>query len=44
MSQGHLGPQISALAGVRVLEHPELSSQAFTDAGVQSARALAILW
>ena len=38
------GPQISSLAGVRVLEHPELSSQAFTDAGVQSARALAILW
>ena len=27
-----------------MLEHPELSSQAFTDAGVQSARALAILW
>jgi Trk K+ transport system NAD-binding subunit len=38
------GPQISALARVRVLEHPELSSQAFTDAGVQSARALAVLW
>jgi Trk K+ transport system NAD-binding subunit len=38
------GPQISALRGVRVLEHPELNSQAFTDAGVQSARALAIVW
>ena len=38
------GPLISALAGVRVLEHPELSSQAFTDADVQSARALAVLW
>jgi Trk K+ transport system NAD-binding subunit len=38
------GPQIGALAGVRVLEHPELSSQAFTDADVQSARALAVLW
>ena len=38
------GPQISALAGVRVLEHPELSSQAFTDADVQSARALAVVW
>ena len=38
------GPQISALAGVRVLEHPELSSQAFTDADVQSARALAVIW
>ncbi len=37
------GPQISALPRVRVLEHPELSSQAFTDADVQSARALAVL-
>jgi Trk K+ transport system NAD-binding subunit len=27
-----------------VLEYPELSSQAFTDAGVQSARALAVVW
>ena len=33
------GPQISALPRVRVLEHPELSTQAFTDADVQSARA-----
>jgi Trk K+ transport system NAD-binding subunit len=38
------GPQISALPRVRVLEHPELSSQAFTDADVQSARALAVVW
>jgi Trk K+ transport system NAD-binding subunit len=38
------GPQISALPGVRVLEHPELSSRAFTDADVGSARALAVLW
>jgi Trk K+ transport system NAD-binding subunit len=38
------GPQIGALPRVRVLEHPELSSQAFTDAGVESARALAIVW
>jgi Trk K+ transport system NAD-binding subunit len=38
------GPQISALSRVKVLEHPELSSQAFTDADVQSARALAVLW
>src|SRR2546430_8923469 len=38
------GPQISALPRVRVLEHPELSSQAFTDAEVQSARALAVVW
>ena len=40
----HHGPQISALPRVRVLEYPELSSQAFTDADVQSARALAVLW
>ena len=38
------GPQISALPRVRVLEHAELSSQAFTDADVQSARALAVVW
>jgi Trk K+ transport system NAD-binding subunit len=38
------GPQISALPQVRVLEYPELSSQAFTDADVQSARALAVVW
>jgi Trk K+ transport system NAD-binding subunit len=43
-AQRKFGPQISALPGVRVLERPELSSQAFTDAGVQAARALAILW
>jgi voltage-gated potassium channel Kch len=38
------GPQIAALPRVRVLEHPELSSQAFTDADVESARALAVVW
>ena len=38
------GPQISALPRVRMLEYPELSSQAFTDADVQSARALAVVW
>src|SRR6266566_1594997 len=38
------GPQISALPRVRVLEYPELSSEAFTDADVQSARALAVVW
>ena len=27
-----------------MLEHPELSSQAFTDADIQSARALAVIW
>jgi Trk K+ transport system NAD-binding subunit len=42
--QRNYGPQISALPLVRVLEHPELSSQAFTDADVPSARALAIVW
>jgi Trk K+ transport system NAD-binding subunit len=42
--QRNYGPQISSLSQVRVLEHPELNSQAFTDAGVQSARALALLW
>jgi Trk K+ transport system NAD-binding subunit len=38
------GPQISALARVRVLEYPELSTQAFTDADVRSARAVAVVW
>src|SRR6516225_2546305 len=41
--QRHYGPQISALSNVRVLEHPELSIQAFADAGVQTARALAVV-
>jgi Trk K+ transport system NAD-binding subunit len=42
--QRNYGPQISALPLVRVLEHPELSSQAFADADVPSARALAVVW
>ena len=42
--QRNYGPQIGALPRVRVLEHPELSIQAFTDADVQSARALAVVW
>ena len=42
--RNHHGPQISALPRVRVLEYPELSSQAFTDADVQTARALAVVW
>ena len=42
--RNHHGPQISVLPRVRVLEYPELSSQAFTDADVQSARALAVVW
>jgi Trk K+ transport system NAD-binding subunit len=40
--QRNYGPQISALPLVRVLEHPELSSQAFTDADVPSARGLVL--
>jgi Trk K+ transport system NAD-binding subunit len=38
------GPQISGLPDVQVLEYPELSVEAYTEAGVQSARAMAILW
>ena len=38
------GPQISALSQVRVLEYPELSTPAFTDADVRSARAVAVVW
>ncbi len=42
--QRNHGPRLAALPGVRVLEHPELSTEAFADAGVASARALAIVW
>jgi Trk K+ transport system NAD-binding subunit len=42
--QRNHGPRLAALRGVRVLEHPELSVGAFADAGVASARALAIVW
>jgi len=38
------GPQISVLSRVRVLEYPELSTPAFTDADVRSARAVAVVW
>lgn len=38
------GPLIAALPGVTVLERAELTSEAFTDAGVQSASALAVAW
>jgi hypothetical protein len=38
------GPRISELPGVRLLERPELTSEAFSDAGVASARAVALLW
>ena len=37
------GPQISALPGVTVLSHPILNSEAFTDAGIASARGLALV-
>jgi Trk K+ transport system NAD-binding subunit len=42
--QRNYGPQISALPGVRVREHLELTAAAFTDAGIASARALAVVW
>jgi len=42
--QRNHGPRLAALPGVRVLEHPELSTEAFADADVGSARALAIVW
>src|ERR1700730_5745676 len=42
--QRNAGPHLSALPAVLVLERPELNSQAFTDADVQSARALAVVW
>jgi Trk K+ transport system NAD-binding subunit len=38
------GPQISELPGVTVLERAELTSETFIDAGVASARALALVW
>jgi Trk K+ transport system NAD-binding subunit len=37
------GPQMSALPGVTVLERADLTSETFTDAGVTSARALALV-
>ncbi|MGH3264806.1 MAG: NAD-binding protein, partial [Trebonia sp.] len=37
------GPQIAALPGVTVCEHPGLTSEAFTDADVGSARAMALV-
>jgi Trk K+ transport system NAD-binding subunit len=38
------GPQISALSGVAVLERAELTSETFAEAGVATARALALVW
>jgi Trk K+ transport system NAD-binding subunit len=40
----NFGPRITALPGVRVLERPEPDSEAFRDANVGSARALALVW
>ena len=40
---GGLAPKIAALPRVRVIERPELDSDAFAAAGVQSARSLALL-
>jgi Trk K+ transport system NAD-binding subunit len=37
------GPQIAALSGVTVREHSGLTIEAFTDAGVASARAMALV-
>ncbi len=39
----HYGPQITALAGVTVLSHPTLTSDAFVEAGIASARGLALV-
>ena len=39
--RGH-GPRIARLPGVRVIERPELDTQAFTAAQAQSARAMAL--
>lgn len=40
---GGLAPKLAALPRVRVIERPELDSDAFAAAGVQSARSLALL-
>jgi succinate-acetate transporter protein/Trk K+ transport system NAD-binding subunit len=37
------GPQITALAGVTVLSHPMLTSDVFVDAGIATARGLALV-
>jgi Trk K+ transport system NAD-binding subunit len=42
--ESEFGPQIAALPGVVALERRELDSDAFIDAGVASARALALVW
>lgn len=40
----NFGPRMGELPGVRLLEREELTSQAFEDAGVRTARALALVW
>ena len=40
---GNHGPQIAALPGVTVHEHAGLTTEAFADAGVASARAMALV-
>lgn len=40
----NFGPRIGAVPGVRVLERHSLDSEAFEDANVESARALALVW
>jgi Trk K+ transport system NAD-binding subunit len=40
---GNHGPQIAALPGVTVYEHAGLTPEAFADAGVASARAMALV-
>jgi Trk K+ transport system NAD-binding subunit len=37
------GPQITALGGVTVLSHPTLTSDAFVEAGIATARGLALV-
>src|SRR5271165_2106958 len=37
------GPQVSALPGVTVLERAQLTAETFTEAGIASARALALV-
>ncbi len=39
----HYGPQITALAGVTLLSHPTLTSDAFVEAGIATARGLALV-
>jgi Trk K+ transport system NAD-binding subunit len=42
-AEANAGPQIAALPGVTVCEHASLTAEAFTDAGVASARAMALV-